>query len=69
LEFLVSLHVLDAVRFESALSSGMKDKVQVSGTKTADQVTNKVVYYVIYSFSWVHIRLFRDRAVKYVTVS
>lgn len=44
MKFLFSLQVLDAVHFESALSIGMKDEVQVSDTETAHQITSKVVY-------------------------
>jgi hypothetical protein len=57
------------VHFKSALSSGMKDKVQVSDTETAYQITSKVVFYVIYSFRGNAMRLCTDRAGKCGTVS
>lgn len=69
MKFLFSLQVLDAVHFESALSIGMKDEVQVSDTETAYQITSKVVYCVIYSFRGNEISGFTDRARQYGTFS
>jgi len=66
LKFLFSLQVLAAVHFESALSIGMKDEVQVGDNETAYQTTSKVVYCVIYSFRGKEISGFRDRVASTV---